>query len=190
MWNMRYPQQCCRWSKTFGMWHCVIGRVFPNILKDHCTFIIRVSPRTSWFAWSWRWRHYYPSKCWELLPQRQSVTLHKVQINKVAWKPEDSNESGTPRYLIYLFLRIMYNELKSMWKTTVEVISRYNSGIWLWGLRRDRRNLCQVSLRPNQDSKQPVLWLMWMETKRLSVLQAQHTCVSNSSQQKDPVSIT
>jgi len=28
-----------------------------------------------------------------------------------------------------------------------------------------------------------------METKRLSVLQVQHTCVSNSSKQKDPVSI-
>lgn len=190
MWDTRYPQQCHRWSKTSGMWHCVTGRVFLNILKDHCTFIIRVSPRTSWTAWFWRWGHYYPSKCWELLPQWHSVTSHKIQIiNMVARKPEDSNECGTSRCLLYFFndnVQWIKNDVRSHnWG----LISRYNSGIWLWRLRKDRRNLCQVSQCPSQDSKQQVLWLMWLESKRRSVLQVQHTCVSNSSKQKDPVSI-
>lgn len=192
MWNMRYPQQCCKWSKTSGMWHCVIGRVFPNILKDHCTFIIRISPRTSWFAWSWRWRHYYPSKFWELLPQRWSVTSHETQINKWHGSQRTLMNVVSPGilFIFYFFnynVQWIKNDVKShSWG----LISRYNSGIWLWRLRKDRRNLRQVSLCPNQDSKQPVLWLMWMETKRISVLQVQHTCVSNSSKQKDPVSIT
>jgi len=93
-----------------------------------------------------------------------------------------------------LFILYFFNDYIQWIKNDVRshswgLISRYNSGIWLWKLRKDRRNLCQVSQCPNQDSKQPVLWLMWMETKRLSVLQVQHTCVSNSSKQKEPVSI-
>lgn len=93
-----------------------------------------------------------------------------------------------------LFILYFFNDNVQWIKNDVRshswgLISRYTSGIWLWRLRKDRRNLCQVSQCPNQDSKQPVLWLMWMETERLSVLQVQHTCVSNSSKQKDPVSI-
>lgn len=93
-----------------------------------------------------------------------------------------------------LFILYFFNDNEQWIKNDVKshswgLISRYNSGIWLRRLRKDRRNLCQVSQCPNQDSKQPVLWLMWMETKRLSVLQVQHTCISNSSKQKDPVYI-
>jgi len=85
-----------------------------------------------------------------------------------------------------LFIFCCFNDYVQWIKNDVRshswgLISRYDSVIWLWRFRKDRRNLCQVSQCPSQDSKQPVLWLMWMETKRPSVWQVQHTCVSNSS---------
>ena len=46
--------------KSFGMLHCVVGYVDPDVSNYH-SVIFRVK-RSSCTAWPWRWRHYDPSE--------------------------------------------------------------------------------------------------------------------------------
>jgi hypothetical protein len=64
--------------------YSVVGWVFFDILKEWGVFIFSASP--------WRWRHYDPSKCHEILTWQQSVTSQK------AW---------------FLMPRIIYQQIRS-----------------------------------------------------------------------------
>jgi hypothetical protein len=45
----------------------VVGRIVPDVLKDH-GLIFRIK-HSLWSTWPWKWKHYDPLKCWELLAQ-------------------------------------------------------------------------------------------------------------------------
>jgi len=50
--------QCCCWRFTLEMWHCVIRRAVPNVLKDFSAFVLRnTQSRIS----SWTLRQHYSS---------------------------------------------------------------------------------------------------------------------------------
>ena len=54
--------------------------------------VIVKSNYCSWPAWPWRQRHYYPSKCWELLAQQHSVIILQTGTYSI-------RESCQPRIL-------------------------------------------------------------------------------------------
>ena len=59
--------------------------ILPNPVGEHTMTLQNVrkyspssAPHSSWTAWHWRWRHYNPSKCGELLTQQHSLISYET----------------------------------------------------------------------------------------------------------------
>ena len=70
--NLWFSQCCCRFI-SFGKWHCIAWYKVPGILKGHGTLIFWGLSSPVVLDPPWRWRHYYPFKCWDLLVLRYGI---------------------------------------------------------------------------------------------------------------------
>jgi len=77
------PELVKEWSlsKSLSPVNCTELFQFLPSLTTHIYYITPYLPCIySWTACFWRWRHYDPSTCWELLIQQHSITSQKTQI--------------------------------------------------------------------------------------------------------------
>jgi hypothetical protein len=71
LWHLRFSQRYCYRFKSLRMWHCVAGRVVPDVSMYRNYFLFNFKQFKENVAWPWQWRHWSPFKRPELLAQWQ-----------------------------------------------------------------------------------------------------------------------
>lgn len=78
---LRFSQWCCWRFNSFAKWHCITWHKVPDILDGHGTSVFwGLSSSVVVPDPLWRWRHYDPFKCWDLLVLMYGITSQKTAI--------------------------------------------------------------------------------------------------------------
>ena len=101
-----------RKTEYIDLWdiYSVVVWLFFDVPKEWAVFVFS--------AWPWKWRHYDPSKCHEILTWQQSFTSHKASLfmtktikqqmrSTVAWNKLDS---WTRMKFLYLAAVLCYRD--------------------------------------------------------------------------------